>query len=132
MVPELTHYQKYGKKSYQKNREKCLAQQRTYYHERGGAQMKHAHYNRVRWGYTLKHRYNITPEDYERMYEEQGGVCAICGGPQASDKKRFDIDHDHTTGEVRGLLCNNCNRGLGHLQDSVPLLKKAVEYLSGS
>ena len=78
-----------------------------------------------------KRVYGITIEDYDRMLEEQGGRCAICrtdtpGGSGA----RFAVDHNHETGEVRGLLCNNCNRGLGHLQDSVLILEQAIRYLN--
>lgn len=78
-------------------------------------------------------RYGITQEQFEEMFEAQGGVCAICGsaatpgiGPAS---QRLHVDHDHRTGKVRALLCNNCNRGLGYLQDDYELLLKAVAYL---
>ena len=78
-----------------------------------------------------RRKYGITIEDYDRMLEEQNGRCAICrtdkpGGAGA----RFAVDHNHDTGNVRGLLCNNCNRGLGHLKDSVLLLEQAINYLN--
>ena len=78
-----------------------------------------------------KRMYGITIEDYDRMLEAQGYRCAICrtdepGGSGA----RFAVDHNHDTGNVRGLLCNNCNRGLGHLQDSVLILEQAINYLN--
>lgn len=77
-------------------------------------------------------RYNITNSDYDKLLESQGGVCAICGtddpkSPQGSIY--FNIDHDHSTGEVRGLLCTPCNQGLGFFGDSIDQLEKAIEYL---
>jgi nitrate/TMAO reductase-like tetraheme cytochrome c subunit len=79
----------------------------------------------------LKQRYKVTPEDYDRMYEEQGGVCRICH-KECCTGKRLAVDHCHETGKVRGLLCSNCNRGIGHLQDSVELLLRAADYLRNS
>ena len=73
--------------------------------------------------------YGIDVPDYERILEEQGGGCYICG-KQPEPKRALDIDHDHKTGKVRGLLCSNHNRGLGMLGDDlkslvlVDLLKK--------
>jgi len=84
---------------------------------------------------TLKSRYGITYDDYLEMFEVQGGVCAICGEPETAKKKKSDeprllaVDHDHETGEVRGLLCTGCNQGLGNFKDSVYNLQAAAKYL---
>ena len=78
----------------------------------------------------LKRFYGITPEDYKTMLEKQGNVCAICGTADPISK-RFHVDHSHTTGEVRGLLCANCNHGLGKFQDSPENLMRAAKYLAG-
>jgi hypothetical protein len=65
------------------------------------------------------------------MLKEQGGVCKICGTDKPwSRSGKFTIDHDHATGRVRGLLCHNCNLGLGKFKDSIEFLRKAMEYLS--
>lgn len=72
--------------------------------------------------------YGIDVPDYERMLAEQNNGCYICG-KQPEDKKALDIDHDHKTGKVRGLLCSNHNRALGLLNDDPDLLLKSVEYL---
>lgn len=72
--------------------------------------------------------YGIDVPDYERMLEEQNGGCYICG-KQPDGKRALDIDHDHQTGKVRGLLCSNHNRALGLLNDDVLLMLKSVEYL---
>lgn len=64
------------------------------------------------------------------MLEEQHGVCAICGKPETKPNAKYlAVDHDHKTGEVRGLLCNNCNRALGLLQDNTEVLQNAINYL---
>ena len=71
--------------------------------------------------------YGISVEDYEEMLESQGGGCYICGiGPSV---RALDIDHDHRTGKVRGLLCSNHNRALGLLGDDPDLLLAAHTYL---
>lgn len=64
-------------------------------------------------GYQLKHRYNITEEDYDNMYIKQHGCCAICGKHQSELSKRFHVDHCHITGNIRQLLCMVCNTNLG-------------------
>ncbi len=79
----------------------------------------------------LQRRYGLTPDDYLAMYEDQGGCCAICGSDEyrGEDKCSFAIDHCHNTGEIRGLLCNKCNGGIGMLGDNPKLTKRATEYL---
>lgn len=78
----------------------------------------------------LKYRYDLTMDEYEKMYESQERKCQICevehklGG--------FDglyVDHCHESNKVRGLLCNKCNSSLGKFNDSIEVLKKAIEYL---
>ena len=70
--------------------------------------------------------YGITVEEYDEMLESQGGGCYICGiGPVG---RALDIDHDHRTGKVRGLLCSNHNRALGLLGDDPDLLLAAHTY----
>lgn len=75
----------------------------------------------------LKQRFGITPEQYDSMLLAQAGVCLICG--KLPGTKRLAVDHDHTTSEVRGLLCTACNTALGLLGDSVETLHKASQYL---
>lgn len=86
----------------------------------------------------LRSRYGIEMELVTHLYEEQEGCCAICGVqgdfPTSKEKGRsrsglLCIDHDHQTGVVRGLLCHNCNTGLGKLGDSIDRLVKAASYL---
>lgn len=78
----------------------------------------------------LKQRYGLTLADYNRMFTEQGGVCAICSQPEIhSYRRRLSVDHDHETGEVRGLLCHACNTGLGKFFENAELLEVAAAYL---
>ena len=69
----------------------------------------------------LKYKYEITLEQYEIMLKKQKGKCAICGSKdvKCGSKTHFVVDHNHKTGKVRGLLCNNCNSGIGYLEDNV-------------
>lgn len=81
----------------------------------------------------LKNKYGITPEQFEVMNATQEGLCAICKRPpEASDarKRRLEIDHNHTTGQIRKLLCHGCNVALGLFQDSSGILYRAMEYLN--
>lgn len=77
----------------------------------------------------------VTAEWYEATLAEQGGVCAICKRPESKSSsgggiKMLAVDHDHATGLPRGLLCQQCNIGLGALRDDPSLLKKAIRYLT--
>ena len=77
-------------------------------------------------------KYGITQDQYEVLYKQQGGICAICGGMPDITRHgitRLAIDHDHATGKIRGLLCNNCNAGMGIIGDTVEHLERAAEYL---
>jgi Recombination endonuclease VII len=74
--------------------------------------------------YHLKHRYGIGADEFDALVVQQGGVCAICG-KEAPEH----VDHSHDTGEVRGVLCFNCNGGLGQFKDSIDSLVNAVAYL---
>jgi len=75
----------------------------------------------------LKQAHGLTLEDYDDLLAKQGGVCAICGEYRG---RRLAVDHDHTTGRVRGLLCDPCNQGIGFLDDDVSRLRAAIRYLT--
>jgi len=81
----------------------------------------------------LKTMYGITIEQYNEMLDRQGGVCAICGEEETRTNKgtirALCVDHNHDTGMVRGLLCANCNNGIGYLGDSADRVRSALEYL---
>ena len=88
---------------------------------------KAAYYERARHIWLKK--YGLAKGDYEQMLEAQGGLCAICGQPPGSGR-RLDVDHDHQTGTVRGLLCSACNTGLGLFRDDPSALAGAIRYLN--
>lgn len=74
----------------------------------------------------------ITKELYEQMLSRQEGGCAICGRTEGEEGRFLAIDHDHTTGRLRGLLCFACNVAIGHLGDDPDTLQKAVSYLQNN
>jgi hypothetical protein len=80
--------------------------------------------------YNLRKTYGLEPGDFERMLAAQGGVCAICGTDTPKGKGNFHVDHCHSTGAVRGLLCHDCNTGLGKFKDDTAQLQKAISYLN--
>ena len=85
---------------------------------------------RERW---LRGKFNMSLETYDAMLEAQNGVCAICKQPETHKRngklKALAVDHSHKTGEIRGLLCCDCNTGIGKLKDSVNVLQSAIDYL---
>jgi hypothetical protein len=86
----------------------------------------------------LKRNFNITLDEYNKMLEDQNGVCSICKNQETKVFKKTGkvtdlcVDHCHTTGKVRGLLCWNCNTSLGKMKDSIEHLQNAIDYLKKS
>lgn len=74
-------------------------------------------------------KYGLTPEQYAEMLEACAGCCESCGLNFDTTGKWPCVDHDHDTGRVRGLLCNNCNVGIGNLGDSAEGVRMALKYL---
>lgn len=72
--------------------------------------------------------YHLKPGEYERLYVGQNGRCAICERATGASRK-LSVDHDHDTGEVRGLLCRTCNNMLGHARDDYRMFAEAARYL---
>ncbi len=101
---------------YLKNREEIMVKSRAYKRREPG---------RIR-GYLLKRKYHLASEERAEMIVEQQGMCEICGEYHGDD---LFVDHDHTTGRVRAMLCRHCNSGLGFFKDDPDLLQIAVEYL---
>lgn len=93
-------------------------------------------YERIEWPSKLKRLYGITREQYDSMLAGQKGKCAICGSKdsysrnyKATKVSKFAVDHCHSTGKVRGLLCTKCNRALGMVNDSIETVLRMAEYL---
>lgn len=77
----------------------------------------------------LQKRYGISIEQYNELFDKQQGCCAICGFHQSQLTVSLAVDHNHLTKKVRGLLCYNCNSGLGRFKDNIANLSNAIEYL---
>ena len=77
----------------------------------------------------LQHRYNLTLAEYDEILEAQGGGCAICGMTPEDNNRRLCVDHNHETGEVRGLLCSQCNLAIGNLCDDPETARQAMLYV---
>lgn len=86
-------------------------------------------YHNIRWGKTLATKYGINEEIYNEMYNEQNGCCKICGTHTSHLSERLAVDHCHSTGKVRGLLCRFCNLMIGNAYDDTNILKNAIKYL---
>lgn len=78
---------------------------------------------------SLKYKYGISMEQYNEMFEAQNGLCKICDYKFGQKPSDCYVDHDHKTKEVRGLLCQHCNTGLGSFKDNPQSLARAIDYL---
>ncbi len=93
---------------------------------------KHNKSYRIKW---ILYDHKITEYEYNKLSEKYAGLCAICNNPQTRTNRKdgtqqpLFIDHDHETDEIRGMLCNDCNRGLGFFKDNFEILDKASAYL---
>lgn len=117
-------YERHYRNEHPKYREQALARGRRYYKKDPVA------LNRKK---NLQRNYGITPADYDRMFQSQNGVCAICGQPEIHIRMGklipLSVDHCHLTGKIRQLLCSNCNRMLGMAKDNIETMRKGIEYL---
>lgn len=80
----------------------------------------------------LKRNYGMTLDDYFALVESQDGMCGICRDPLTEGRIGAQVDHDHKTGNVRGILCVKCNAGLGQFRDNIGFLASAIGYLERS
>ena len=71
----------------------------------------------------------VTPDEYNKMFEDQEGLCWICGTHNDVLSQSLCVDHNHETGSIRGLLCAKCNRGIGFFDENPELLRAAISYL---
>jgi len=124
-----------GQAWYDKNSEEKKAYARNYYATHSEERRTYAKAYRVAhpekiMALYLAYTYDMTAEEYAEKLAIQNGVCAICGS--APSGRRLVVDHDHATGEVRGLLCERCNTVLGRVSDSTNILIAAIEYLKSN
>jgi hypothetical protein len=126
---------------YLANKEKILKRQKQYKINNPDKVSEHNKARRLRHGDNIKeldkkynnnrlpHKYGITIEQYNEIFDKQGGKCSICGRHQSDLRRRLCVDHNHATGKIRGLLCNKCNFILGYANDDVVILSKAIDYI---
>jgi len=107
---------------YQKNKAKVSALRKA----RGTSRSPAFKEYRRKWA--LRTRYGITLEEYERLVEAQSGACAICSAKHSKERP-LNVDHCHSTGKIRGLLCASCNPGLANFRDNPKALEKAADYI---
>lgn len=81
--------------------------------------------------YDWQYRYGLSPEQYFELHKSQGGKCKICG-KTLPEGQYLSVDHDKQTGEVRGLLCGDCNKGLGLFHEDIHAMSRAIDYLINS
>lgn len=130
----------YRKKYYKEHVDTLKERGRRYYREHPENYKEHAerikraskkynktHYKEIRER-RIKYKYGITLEQYDEMFAVQDGVCAICGGVNPNNG-RLCVDHDHTTGKVRGLLCQSCNSVIGYIKENIGVLLNMGVYL---
>jgi len=84
------------------------------------------------YNFHLIKKYGIDLDAYNNLLLKQNNVCAICKGEQKRDGVRLSVDHDHKTKEIRGLLCDNCNRAIGFLQDDIERIFLVAEYVESN
>lgn len=122
-----------GRDYYARNRDKCIVAARKHYNEnkekiRAREREKHRRNPDLKRDTQLRGNYGITLADYRAMHASQNGGCLIC------DRKMetLSVDHCHATGLVRGLLCPECNSGIGYFRDDTKLMLRAIDYLAAS
>lgn len=116
----------YAAKDYLKNKDKYMIRSKLTY-QKNKEKLRDLTYQR---------KFGITIDEYNTLFEIQKGVCKICNNPETKVNrkstglvKRLAVDHCHKTGKVRGLLCQDCNVGLGAFKDNTELIKRAIDYL---
>lgn len=112
--------------SHQRNQEKRREQAREY--QRRFRTERPEEYRATQRRHTRRKKYGLTQEQWDAMLTQQGNVCAICKRANETGKE-WHTDHCHTTGTVRGILCQHCNLMLGHAQDNPERLEAAARYL---
>ena len=128
MIPDRKEYRK---QYYNKNKEDRIVKANKYYQEnkeevlKRGKQYYQENKEDKQW-YWKTYKYNLTKEQYNTILLEQNNKCAIC----QDTLTKPHIDHCHTSGKVRAVLCSNCNTGIGKFKDDIDKLQRAIDYLN--
>lgn len=124
----------YSREYQQKDKERICDRVLSWYHKQKKERPEFVKKKSLE--HTLKSKYDMTLKQYDEMLKGQNGVCAVCKNPETNinrygDVNRLSVDHNHKTGEIRGLLCNNCNLLLGRIEHTPELVIKLQAYLLG-
>lgn len=130
----LSDAQKESRRQYARNWNETHKAQRNEYN-RAATAAKKSQYYRNKEKYTAsnldshyRRAYNLTTKQVDQMIADRNGLCDICGLPEKIEK-RLSVDHSHKTGQVRGMLCTNCNVGIARFNDSPELMRVAALYM---
>jgi hypothetical protein len=130
-IDNKEHIKEHQKQYHIDNKEHIKKYQKQYRIDNRKKYKEYCMYNKEkRRNSHIKRLYNITPEQYNELFNVQEGRCPICGKHQDDFKRPFGVDHDHKTESIRGLLCDKCNLLLGYAKDDIILLQKAIDYLN--
>ena len=123
-------HRKNAKRYYGNHRESEIERTKQYYHDHREQELERMKQRYINKGKEelFRKKYDLSLKDWEGLWYAQDGRCAICD-EFFSPVQKICVDHDHETGEVRGLLCNECNIGLGHF-NNIKIVKNAIEYLN--
>lgn len=130
----LDKFHKKGKDGYHSKCKKCINKQYREWHNRPKNKERRNKSTRDRYSplqkknFVLKANYGITLDIFNEMLKKQNGLCGICGADNPSGKG-WCVDHNHSTNQVRELLCTNCNFLLGHCKENAKILQDAIRYL---
>lgn len=115
-----------------KQREWCklhpLTKERQNFYKKGIGNKTKEKYLIVERNRKYLKRYGLTLEEYNLMNAKQNGLCWICNQPNITGQSLY-VDHNHTTGKVRKLLCNKCNKGIGDFDEDISRIERAIQYL---
>ena len=110
----------YGKKYYAEHKKRIDENSKNYRKRHPGRHRE----------FQLRQRYNLSVDEYNRLFISQNGCCAICGKHQSQLSSILCVDHHHITKKIRGLLCKRCNLALGYIAGNIIILKQMMNYLS--
>lgn len=126
----------YSKKYYQEHKQQLKKCASEHYYKNKGKKKRYAKKYREEhkeedFEWRIKRNFGLSKDDWNILFSKQSGCCAICGKHQKDLRRKLGIDHNHSTGQIRGLLCNPCNAAIGSLRadSGIELLQKAIEYI---
>jgi hypothetical protein len=128
----------YSNNYYQNNKEKYKLSAKLYRlknkdklneYQRSHAKRNRDKYKKMQRKWVLNLKYNLSLEQYNEILKNQNNKCAICNKDRNDFNIDFAVDHDHKTGNIRGLLCGRCNMGIGFFNDDIKILENAINYL---